>query len=87
MQAEPHNAAQAPGRAAPAGLSAVPLFHAAWLFALGIALTQWLWLRPSFVLIALAALAVLCAIAALRAERIVWLPMAALWFLLGAWCA
>ena len=77
--------------AAPAGFAAgsgpVPLFHAAWLFAAGIATTQALWLRPSLVLIALALLAVLCAVAALRAQRIVWLPLASLWLLLGAWCA
>jgi competence protein ComEC len=69
------------------GLSAVSLFHAAWLFAAGIAAAKWLWLRPSLVLIALALLAVLCGLAALRAQRIVWLPLAVLWFLLGAWCA
>ncbi|MGB6689279.1 MAG: ComEC/Rec2 family competence protein, partial [Terracidiphilus sp.] len=65
----------------------MPLFHAAWLFATGIAAAQWLWLRPSYVLISLAPVAVLCAIAAFRAQRIVWLPMGALWLLLGAWCA
>lgn len=70
-----------------AGLSSVPLFHAAWLFALGIAVTEALWLRPSQVLVALALVAVLCGVAALRAQRIVWLPMAVLWLLLGAWCA
>ena len=70
-----------------AGLGQVPLFHAAWLFATGITLAHWLWLRPSLVLIALPLLAILCALAAFRAQRIVWLPLAALWFLLGAWCA
>jgi competence protein ComEC len=65
----------------------VPLFHAAWLFAAGVALTPWLWLRPSLVLIALALTAVLCAVAALRAQRVAWLPLAVLWLLLGAWCA
>ena len=71
----------------PPGLSAVPLFHAAWLFAVGIAAAQWLWLRPSLVLVALALVAVLCGLAALRAQRIAWLPLAVLWCLLGAWCA
>lgn len=65
----------------------MPLFHAAWLFAAGIAATQWLWLRPSYVLAALATIAVLCVLAAFRAQRIVWLPLAALWLLLGFWCA
>jgi competence protein ComEC len=65
----------------------VPLFHAAWLFALGIATTQWVWLKPSAVLLAVAAVAALCAVAVFRAERISWLPMAVLWCLLGTWCA
>jgi competence protein ComEC len=70
-----------------AGLTAVPLFHAAWLFAIGIAITHWLWLRPSLLLAALALVAILCGIAALRAPRIVWAPLAILWCMLGAWCA
>ncbi len=69
------------------GLGSVPLFHAAWLFAAGIAVTEALWLRPGQVLVALALMASLCCVAALRAQRIVWLPLAALWILLGAWCA
>ena len=76
---------------APAALGpepgSVPLFHAAWLFAVGIAVTHWLYLRPSFVLLALALVAVLCGVAAFRAQRLAWLPLAALWLLLGAWCA
>jgi competence protein ComEC len=90
MQAEPTTSGQALDRPVTAGLSAVPLFHAAWLFAAGVASTHWLWLRPSLALMALPALAVLCALAARRggrAQRIVWLPLAALWCLLGAWCA
>jgi competence protein ComEC len=74
-------------RPASGGLSAIPLFHAAWLFAAGIAATHWLWLRPSLVLVALALTAALCGLAALRAQRMVWLPLAVLWLLLGAWCA
>ena len=69
------------------GLSAVPLFHAAWLFAAGIAFTKWFWLRPSLVLVAMAPVVVLCGIAAVRAQRIVWLTQAVLWCLLGSWCA
>ena len=76
--------------ASPAGLGPgagpLPLFHAAWLFAVGIVLAHWLWLRPSLVLVALGLLAVLCGVAALRAQRIAWLPLAVLWLLLGAWC-
>jgi len=70
-----------------AGWGAVPLFHAAWLFAGGIALSEWMWLRPSLLLLALAPAAVLCCLAAYRAERLAWFPLAALWCLLGAWCA
>jgi competence protein ComEC len=69
------------------GLNAVPLFHAAWLFAAGIVVASRLWLSPSLVLVVLAITAVLCCIAALRAQRIVWFPMTVLWLLLGAWCA
>jgi competence protein ComEC len=65
----------------------IPLFHAAWLFALGIAATQFIYLRPSWVLLTLAPVAILCAIAALRAQRIAWLPLAAMALLLGVWCA
>jgi competence protein ComEC len=87
MPVEPTTSAQTTDSPASTGLSAVPLFHAAWLFAAGIAATNWLWLRPSVVLAALALVAVLCGLAALRALRIAWLPLALLWCLLGAWCA
>lgn len=72
---------------ASAGLHSVPLFHAAWLFAAGIMATHWMWMRPSFTLVALALVAVVCAVAALRAQRVLWVPVAALWLLLGAWTA
>jgi competence protein ComEC len=89
MQSESPTPAQVIG--APAALGpgpgTVPLFHAACLFAVGIAVTHRFYLRPSFVLIALALVAVLCGVAAFRAQRIVWLPLAVLWLLLGAWCA
>jgi competence protein ComEC len=68
-------------------LSAVPLFHAAWLFALGIVLASRLWIEPSLVLVALAPIVVLCCLAAWRAQRVIWLPLAVLWLLVGAWCA
>jgi competence protein ComEC len=63
------------------------LFHAAWLFALGIAVAHWMWLRPAYLLIALKPVAVLSGIAAVRAQRIAWIPTAVLFCLLGAWCA
>ncbi len=72
------------------GLTAVPLFHAAWLFAAGIVIANWIWLRPSVVLMTLASIAGICALAVRRggrAQRMAWLPMATLWLLLGAWCA
>ena len=65
----------------------VPLFHAAWLFAVGIVVARWIWLRPSYLLLALAPMAILCAISAFRAQRIRWLALGALFSLLGAWCA
>jgi len=68
-------------------LTQVPLFHAAWLFAAGIVIARWIWLRPPLVLLALALMAALSALAALRAARITLVPMAILWLLLGAWCA
>jgi competence protein ComEC len=86
MQADPLTSGTALDRPAD-GQSAMPLFHAACLFAVGIAAAQWLWLRPSFVLIAIASIATLCVLAVFRADRITWLPMATLWLLLGVWCA
>jgi competence protein ComEC len=70
-----------------AGLSAVPLFHAAWLFACGIVVAGHLWLRPSLVLNAIVLIAGLCVLANLRATRIAWAPLATIWLLLGVWCA
>ncbi|MGB6194529.1 MAG: ComEC/Rec2 family competence protein, partial [Terracidiphilus sp.] len=91
MHAEPENSGPAlsPFRGADPSIftSRIPLFHAAWLFACGIALANAAWLRPGFVLLALAFIAVLCCIAALRAQRVVPIALAALWCLLGAWCA
>jgi competence protein ComEC len=96
MQAESSSFGQALDRPASATLDAgpgqiplgqVPLFHAAWLFAAGIALARWFSLRPSLILIALGLLAILCVLAAFRAQRVVCLPLAVLWCLLGAWCA
>jgi competence protein ComEC len=96
MQTEPPSSGPSLDRAGSASpdaalgqvsFSQIPLFHAAWLFAAGIALTHWLYLRPTLVLIALALVAILCCISAFRAQRIVWLPLATLWCLLGFWCA
>lgn len=64
-----------------------PLFHAAWLFACGIALAHFFWFRPSLLLVALLPLGALCGFAAFKAQRVKWVPLAALWLVLGAWCA
>jgi competence protein ComEC len=82
---------QASGWPTPAAARATPnqapLLHAACLFAIGITVAHWLYLRPSLLLVAIVPLAVLCALAACRAQRIVWLPLGLLWLMLGAWCA
>jgi len=75
----------APAEATPGGF--IPLFPVACLFASGIALTHWVQFTPSFVLLAVAALAALSMLAAWRAPRVAWLPLAMLWLLLGDWCA
>lgn len=67
-------------------LTAVPLFHSAWLFAAGIVVASRVWLSPPLMLVLLVLVAALCGVAALHAQRIVWLPLAVLWMLLGAWC-
>jgi len=67
--------------------TAVPLFHAAWLFAAGILIAKWEWLGPALLLTALLVVMALCALAALKAQRAAWVPMATLWLLLGVWCA
>jgi competence protein ComEC len=87
MQTDFPNSVAGIAGAASAGLGAVPLFHAAWLFAAGIAVAHWLWTPPSLTLLALAAVAVLCCVAAFGAQHIAWFPLAVLWLVLGAWCA
>ena len=54
MPGESTTFAQSLDSRAATGLSAMPLFHAAWLFAVGVAATQAVWLRPGYVLVALA---------------------------------
>ena len=73
--------------AAGRGVAGVPLFHAAWLFAAGIALTAVVWMQPGMLLISLILITVTCGAAALRVPHLAWAPMALLWVLLGAWCA
>jgi len=64
-----------------------PLFHAAWLFAIGIVVARYVWLRPAWLLVSLAPLTILCGVAAVRAQRLIWIPVGVLWCALGAWCA
>ena len=51
-------------------LKPMPLFHAAWLFAAGIVCAHYLWLPPSWTLVALLPVAVLACLAAFRAQRV-----------------
>jgi competence protein ComEC len=74
------------GASTSANITSAPLFHAAWLFALGILCAHWLWLRPSLLLLSLLPVSALVILASFRAQRILWLPLATLWLLLGAWC-
>ena len=83
----PPAGAPAPTRLSTRRWSDLPLFHAAWLFAVGIVLAKLLWLRPSYLLLALVLIAALCGVAAVRAQRVSWMALAPLWILLGAWCA
>jgi len=87
MQAEAHMSVQSSTRPSSAGLGDSPLFHAGWLFALGILFSRQIWLRPGLVLVAMALLAAVCFVALQRAQRIVWLPLGVIWILLGTWCA
>ncbi|MBS1805324.1 MAG: ComEC/Rec2 family competence protein [Acidobacteria bacterium] len=64
-----------------------PLFHAAWLFGAGIIVAHFVWLRPAWLLVALAPIAVLGGFAAIRSQRLIWLPSRCLWCILGVWCA
>jgi len=71
------------------GLTAVPLFHAAWQFAAGIVVANRVWIEPPLLLVMLAPVAALCGVAVcrdVRTQRIAWLPLAVLWMMLGAWC-
>ena len=70
-----------------AGKTGAPLFHAAWLFGAGILVASRIWIQPAWILVALIPAAAVCALAALRAQRVIRIPLAILWILLGAWCA
>lgn len=70
-----------------ADVAGAPLFHAAWLFALGIGWAAQNWLRPGLLVVALGLTAAVAVLAAWGAERLRWLPLGLLWLLLGAWSA
>jgi competence protein ComEC len=65
----------------------VPLIYAACLFATGIACSRLFWLPPSWILVAAILFGALACGSALRAQRVAWAPLAALWWALGFWCA
>jgi len=67
--------------------STLPLFHAAWLFAAGIALSRIIWLRPGLLFIGTLLMVAIGAAAAWIALRLRRLPLAVLWMLLGLFCA
>ena len=64
-----------------------PLFHAAWLFGAGIVIARYVWLRPAWLLLSLAPIAIVSGLAAIRAQRLIWVPLGVLWCVLGVWCA
>lgn len=66
---------------------AAPLFHAAWLFAIGIFVAHRFWFPPATLFIGLVLLFILSGLALLPAPRLPLLPLALAWILLGAWCA
>lgn len=62
-----------------------PLFCAALLFALGVLLAQSFYLRSGWLLIGVFALAGVSWGSVFRAPRLAWMPLGALWVLLGFW--
>jgi competence protein ComEC len=68
-------------------VAGVPLFHAAWLFAVGVVLSHAVWLRPGFLFAGTLAMMVVCVWVAFAALRLRWIGLGALWILLGLWCA
>ncbi len=65
----------------------IPLFYAALLDYSGIALARYQYLRPSWLLLGLVPLTLLGIVTILRAPRLAWLPIAAVWISLGWWSA
>jgi competence protein ComEC len=65
----------------------VPLFYAALLYLAGIVLARYLYFRPSLLLADLLPLALIAVLAIMKAPRLAWLPLAAIWLVLGCWSA
>jgi competence protein ComEC len=81
--------AQQPGKL-PSGVASaalVPLFYAALVYIAGIVLARFQYLRPSYLLAGLAPLAIVAAVAIWKTPRLRWLPIAAIWLVLGIWSA
>jgi competence protein ComEC len=68
-------------------LIGIPLFHAAWVFATGVLIAHYIWIRPAWLLLSLAPISALCGLAGCRTQRMMWVPLGVLWCALGAWCA
>ena len=72
---------------APLRFHFLPLLFAAVCFSVGILAVHFLWLSPALLLIGILLCSVLCLLAAYTAQRISLLPLAAVFLLLGAFCA
>jgi len=70
-----------------ASAALIPLFYAALLYLAGIVLAHCQYLRPSYLLAGLLPLSGVAALAIVKAPRLTWLPIAAIWLALGAWSA
>ena len=78
-----------PRKPEPAGAPAamIPLFHAALLFFAGIVLAHYCYFRPTCLLVGLIPLAMVAVSAIRNTPRLSWLPIAAIWMVLGIWSA
>jgi competence protein ComEC len=65
----------------------IPLFYAALLFIAGILIAHYQYLRPSYLLATLLPLVLIAGLAIFKAPELSWLPIAAIWIILGAWAA
>ncbi len=63
----------------------IPLFYAALLFLAGVVMARYLPFKPDLLLVSLLPIAGVTLFAILRVSRIVWLPMATLWVVVGCW--